>query len=241
MTITIIEQINNNLSDFNIDILVEYYLNLNKESKKNFLTDFLMLLEKNKSESLNVDLYNEETITINDINSLDSIGIFLTPSWKDEMMEFQVSINKSEFGVDSDEGYRVSKEISVTHHKEELSGSVLSFELITQIYSSTEDYALDYRNEYSFNTKENFISIESDSTNIIFHELVEELHKKPFLNKDFFEIINLKHDFKSDFITNNLIDFLNETNYKHLIRNIEQVNNKKVKNENSTNSKRRVQ
>lgn len=241
MTTIIIEQINNNLSNFNIDNLVEYYINLNKKSKENFLEDFFTLLEKNKAESLNVDLYNEDTITINNTNSLDSIGIFLFPSYKEGFFDFRVSINKSEFGVDSDEGYRVSKEISATHHKEESSGSVLSFELITQIYSSTEDYALDYRNEYYFNTKENVISIESDSTNMIFHELVEELHKKPFLNKDFFEIINLKHDFKSDFITNNLIDFLNETNYKHLIRNIEQVNNKKVKNENSTNSKRRVQ
>lgn len=240
MTNRIIEQINNNLSDFNIDILVEYYLNLNKESKKNFLTDFLTLLEKNKSESLNVDLYNEETITINDINSLDSIGIFLIPSWKDEMMEFRVSINKSEFGVNSDDGYRVSKEISVTHHKENVFEPVLSFELIAQVYSSTEDYVLDYRNEYYFTTKKNIIYVESDSTNEIFHELVEELQKTTFISKDFFEIINLKNDFKSDFITNNLIDFLNEDKYKNLISNIEKVNNKKVRNENSTNSKRRV-
>lgn len=240
MTNRIIEQINNNLSDFNINILVEYYINLNKKSKENFIEDFFTLLEKNKAESLNVEIYNEDTITINNNNSLDSIGIFLFPIYKEGFFDFRVSLNKSEFGVDSDEGYRVSKEISVTHHKEESSGSVLSLDLITQIYSSTEDYALDYRNEYSFNKKKNIISIESDSTNMIIHELVEELQTKPFLNKDFFEIINLKHDFKSDFITNNLIDFLNEDKYKNLISNIEKVNNKKVKNENSTNSKRRV-
>lgn len=240
MTNRIIEQINKNLSDFNIDLLVEYYLNLNKESKKNFLTDFLTLLEKNKAESLNVDLYNEDTITINNNKSLDSLGIFIFQSWEEGLFDFRVSINKSEFGVESDAGYRVSKEISIIHHKEDLFDSVLSVDLIVQIYSSTEDYALDYRNGYSFKTKKNIMNIESDSTNEIFHELVEELQKKTFINKEFFEIINLKHDFKSDFITNNLIDFLNEDKYKNLISNIEKVNNKKVRNENSTNSKRRV-